>query len=150
MSQAPRESERSRYGNSDLNEDADYLAALRLDEEINDIYSPPVSAGPSMPNSEPKADSPYARQQPFGNAYRSSPAEVNSNASPYATHSREEAMQPTKAPWALEKQEPRVAKYEKENQMNLDPGQTFDTFAAFLQRVKSAKCYKCGNVFFQS
>jgi hypothetical protein len=151
MSRVPREYEWSRSERPDPKEDADYLAALRLDEEINGRYSPSLNAGPSMPDYAPEADFAHARQPQFGNSYGLSPAEVNACASPYATHSREETMQPIKAPWALDEQELKVAKYEKENQMQQGPvDQTFETFAAFLQRVKSAKCYECGDVYFQS
>jgi hypothetical protein len=142
MSKSPTE---SRSLSPDPDEDADYLAALRLSKELNDEHSLPLNAGAPQPNHDLDVDYAYAVKVQFGNSDGSQSGAATGSTSNYASR-WSDAPQSKLSPWALDEQEPRVAEYHEENPIR----QMFGTLAAFLQHVKSARCSVCGQVYFRS
>jgi hypothetical protein len=147
MSRVPTGSRRTRSPSSDEDDDPDFLAALKLSKELNGELSPPPSAGPSQAGYDPEADFAYALALQFGDDPDvSPPAKVNAHASTYVSPRGGDKPQSAMSPWSLDKQAAKITDYHQENHND----KTFDTLAKFVEYVRSAKCFACGQVFFTS
>ncbi|KAH7078438.1 hypothetical protein FB567DRAFT_631773 [Paraphoma chrysanthemicola] len=138
---------RRRSASPKPDDDADYLLAMRLYEELNGGQQHPLASAIPLQQGDPDTDADYAfaLKVQFDDAEDDEP---QPDAAPLPVNSTFDFNAPgsENAGWALKENAPKVADYHPETANAM----SFSNLAHFIQHVRSAKCPSCGNAYFES